>query len=195
MRIVTVKRFLMFILLFFLFNIQNLHSPTVNISIAERVNSIEYQIKAIQWYQIYELIVQSIKMQEGFMPYKYYCPAGFLTIGYGHKITEQMHFYQPVSQQEAEELLRKDLDSAINFVRNTTNLNHIQLLSIAHLVYNIGVGNFYNSTLRQLILQNKPIDDEIIKWIHFRAPSGTIIRSTHLLQSRKFELNLFNSFI
>lgn len=187
------KYYLLSMLLYFVIGINYVYSPDNNFTIYERNRIIDNVIRINEWNKLYEVVVESIKRQEGFRAYKYYCPAGVLTIGYGHAIRPNDTFCEPMSKETAEQLLRYNLDNAIQFVRRTTGLEHHQLLAMAHFVYNVGVGAFHSSTLRQLIINGQPIDTEITRWIHFTTPSGIRVQSAWLLNSRMFELNLYNN--
>ena len=56
-------------------------------------------------------LINFIKAFEGFSSKIYICPAGFKTIGYGHLI-QKNDFYINIDEQEANELLTKDLYQA-----------------------------------------------------------------------------------
>jgi len=187
---VNVKKRVLFTLAFFVINLNILLAPCMAVTEETREKGLQEFIQMLEWREMYETVVNSIKRQEGFMDSMYYCPGGILTIGYGHAIKTSEFFNQPLTEAEADRLLRQDLDSAIAYVQKVTDLEHIQLLAMGHFVFNIGSGNFYRSTLRQLIIADKPIDEEIIKWIHIKTNKG-IFKSDWLLQSRKLELELF----
>lgn len=170
----------------------NLQAPDLSEDLKEKIlkeKAVEVK-KSDDYNRLYEVVVNSIKLREGFMESPYYCPGGILTIGYGHAIKKEEIFYEPITEYVADQILRKDLNIAITYVQQTTNLEHTQALAMAQFVYNVGIGNFYSSTLRQLILANEPIDEELLKWIHIKTKNG-IIKSEWLLQSRKTELELF----
>lgn len=59
--------------------------------------------------QISQKGINLIKEFEGFRPTPYKCPAGKNTIGYGHVI-EAKPFLTNVTKQEAEIILRKELE-------------------------------------------------------------------------------------
>ena len=178
-----------FTLAFFVISL-NLLAPCMVVTEERREKELQEFIRMTEWRDTYELVVKSIKRQEGFMDSSYYCPGGILTTGYGHAIRRGESFNEPMSEETAERLLRQDLDSAIAYVQRVTDLEHVQLLAMGHFVFNVGSGNFYRSTLRQLIMADKPIDNEITKWIHIKTNTG-IFKSDWLLQSRKLELELF----
>lgn len=145
----------------------------------------------VEYNKAYQILVDTLKWHEGYRAYPYKCLAEVLTVGYGHAIQKGEHFNYPMSEEKADSLLKADLDRAIAFVELSTDLDHFQLLAIAHFVYAFGSGNFQRSTLRELILNDLPIDEEIVKWVHIRTKTG-IIRSEHLVSSRRMELQLYN---
>ena len=153
--------------------------------------ALEYAIK-IEYNNAYQAVVDTLKWHEGYRAYPYDCLAGVLTVGYGHAIKEGERFNYPLSEEDAEILLKEDLNKAIEYVKLTTDLEHLQLLAISHFVFALGSGSFQRSTLKELILNDLPIDGEIIKWVHIRTREG-IIRSEHLVSSRRMELELYNS--
>jgi len=55
------------------------------------------------------------KRFEGFSSTVYICPAGYLVTGYGYSIRPGESFNE-ISETEAEELLRKDVESAVRAV-------------------------------------------------------------------------------
>lgn len=94
-----------------------------------------------------------IKKFEGFSDKEYICPAGKATIGYGHVILADEYFKEPISKQEAENLLKKDLEprqkSLNTFIKVSINQN--QFDALISIIYNIGVGNFQKSTLLKFV--------------------------------------------
>lgn len=187
---VTIKMRVLIVLILILLNIQFVNAPITDEIQKDLSERIMETLRQKEWDNMYEYVVESIKEREGFVSIPYYCPGNVLTIGYGHAIKKGEIFNFPISEQEGDSLLRIDFNEAINFVRKTTNLEHIQLLAIAKFVYNVGSGNFYKSTLRSKILANENIDDEIVKWIKITTLNG-IIESDWLLKSRLIELELF----
>ena len=157
----------------------------------EEVFEQQYNAVEVEYNNAYQMLVDTLKWHEGYRAYPYRCLAEVLTVGYGHAIQSGEEFNYPMSEEEADSLLRADLDRAIVFVEVSTDLEHLQLLAIAHFVYALGSGNFQRSTLRELILNDLPIDGEIVKWVHIRTREG-IIRSEHLVSSRRMELELYN---
>lgn len=160
---------------------------------AERHNAYLAEVAYQKEYdEAYEALVDTLKWHEGYRAYPYRCMANVLTVGYGHAIKRGDSFDYPMSEQTADSLLRADLDAAIAYVERTTYLEHLQKLAIGHFIYALGSGRFDNSTLKKLIEQDRPIDREIVKWIHIRTKNG-VVRSEYLKNSRIMELNLYNS--
>ena len=90
-----------------------------------------------------------IKKFEGCRLTAYKCPAGVWTIGYGHTGPDVKHG-KSITEQEAENLLRGDLDNfeagvtkAIVSAATTPN----QFAAMVSLAYNIGLGGFNKSTV------------------------------------------------
>jgi len=160
---------------------------------AEKASEHRKFLKLCEYDRHFESLVDTLKWHEGYRAYPYYCLANVKTVGYGHAIKKGEHFNYPLSKLQADSLLRSDLNKSIEFVKRTTDLEHLQLLAMGHFVYALGSGNFQGSTLFQLIQNDQPINEEIIKWIHIKTKTGRIIRSKHLERSRIMELNLYNN--
>lgn len=188
---VKVKTGVLIFLLLFFFNLTNVLAPNNVLIIEGHKEIIKENIRLMEWNKAYEEVIKLIKEREGFVETLYYCPGGVLTIGYGHAVKPRESFIYSITEESADSLLRVDFNEAIEFVKSTTDLEHYQLLAIAKFVYNVGSGNFYKSTLRKKILNNEPIDSEIIRWVNITTNTG-IIKSDWLLKSRKKELELFN---
>ena len=174
---------------------QSLHLTSITLPIEEMIQMME-EVDRLQkiedeWTDGYQLLVDTLKWHEGYRAVPYYCMAGVLTIGHGHRIKKGEHFDYPMSRETADSLLKADLNAAIEYVKRTTDLEHTQLLAIGHFVYALGSKRFNESTLKQRIMANEPIDNEIVKWVHIRTKKG-IIKSEYLYDSRIMELNLYN---
>jgi len=94
-----------------------------------------------------------IKQYEGFSAVPYICPAGKNTIGYGHVIHAGENFPNPISENDAKNLLGDDVkipEQAVNRLV-TAQLNQNQFDALISLIYNIGAGAFENSTLLRVL--------------------------------------------
>ena len=89
-----------------------------------------------------------IKRFEGFRADPYFCPAGKLTVGYGHVFPAKEPLFS-VTQQEAEILLTQDIEWAAQAVESLVkvSLSGEEFGALVSFVYNVGAGAFKNSTL------------------------------------------------
>lgn len=90
-----------------------------------------------------------IKRFEGFKAESYQDIADIATIGYGHVI-RPFEAFTSISEQEAEELLAKDLYTAERAVLRLTRvpLTDNQFDALVSFVFNLGSGSYQRSTLR-----------------------------------------------
>ena len=127
---------------------------------------------------------------EGYGEKPYYCPAGFLTAGYGHafKPGEKV---RPLPRDEAKEVLIKDQMCA---ERSTFRLCPVLLIepenrqgAIIDFVFNLGGGRLQASTLRRRINQRDwpEVKRELRKWTR---GGGKILRG--LVMRREAEARL-----
>lgn len=95
-----------------------------------------------------------IKEHEGFRAKPYYCPAGKLTIGYGHVIRDGENF-KAITPEEGEALLRNDVAEAESAVSRLVKapLTQNQFDALVSFVFNIGTNRFAKSTLCSLLNQ------------------------------------------
>ncbi len=93
-----------------------------------------------------------IKRFEGFRSTVYICPAGYPTIGYGHLVRDHETF-ETISQEEAEALLRINVESAERAVLRLTKvpLTDGQFDALVSFTYNLGSEALQCSTLRRKV--------------------------------------------
>lgn len=91
--------------------------------------------------------LEFIKKYEGFKSKPYLCPAGKLTIGYGHVISHHERFNTSITQQDADRILGNDLKVTETTIAKgvTASLTQGQYDALVSLVYNWGGGNFLRS--------------------------------------------------
>lgn len=105
----------------------------------------------------------------GFASEVYKCSSGENTIGYGHVVLPNENF-TTITEEEAEELLRKDIaiaEDAINrYVKVPLTQNRFDAL--VSFVFNVGVKAFKSSTLLKKLNQGlyDEIDEELAKWVY-----------------------------
>jgi lysozyme len=144
------------------------------------------------WNKYYQETLDFIKEHEGFKPTPYYCSAGILTIGYGHAIKENEQFNSPITEKQAEDLLVKDFNIALNAVDRTITVSGSRKIALAHFVFSVGIGNFNRSTLKKYVIANKPIDEAILMWSNYTNTQGDKIKSQVAYGLREWELDMYN---
>ncbi|MBI4665370.1 MAG: lysozyme [Nitrospinae bacterium] len=110
---------------------------------------------------------------EGFRADWYLCPAGKPTIGFGHTGPLPEGFNAPLSQDQAERLLRLDLAA---FEKAVSELVKVQLTAnrfsaLVSFVYNVGVQSFRKSALLRRLnaLDYALAAEEFKRWVKARG--------------------------
>ena len=112
-----------------------------------------------------------IKRFEGFSPTVYTCPAGYPTIGYGHvvKPDERQQFASGITNEQAETLLRQDVQTAERAVLPliTVPLTDGQFDALVSFTFNLGAGALQRSTLRRRVNRgdHAAVPAEFRKWV------------------------------
>ena len=162
-------------------------------------------------YQNYSLSSKGrdfIKQKEGFSQFIYKDIFNNLTIGWGHKLTEKdFSLFHGLTKQKAMslsaenlkhyklndatllQLFNQDVEKAEAFVnRNiTAKLTQNQFDAIVSIVFNVGVGSFYNSNLYDAIEKKKDLN------LALRIIPTYKAESQGLLNRRKAEADYFSS--
>lgn len=133
--------------------------------------------------------IDLIKKFEGCRLIAYRCPAGVLTIGYGHTGSD-VHLNQAITMEEAEHLLKQDLAVHCNNVSKLVivPLSQNQFDALVSFEYNVGYGAFKNSTLLKLLNEGKYINasQQFERW---KYAGGKVLEG--LVRRRQAEKNLF----
>lgn len=143
---------------------------------------------------------------EGFRSRPYRCPAGVLTIGYGH--TYGVKVSDRVTKDEAFELLRSDFLLCQSYLLNKFDLkscmNTNQIYALTDFVFNLGFGTLLGSTISNtlvdyhnatpLTLSNYDSDivNTLLKYNRYRK-NGKLVVSSGLQKRRQWEVSLFLS--
>ncbi len=142
-----------------------------------------------------------IKEFEGFVGKAYLCPAGVLTIGYGHtsaaglpKVVKGMI----VNRQQAEAILRADVDVFENAIEKLIEKAKVNVVythefdALVSLAFNIGVGAFAKSTVLKRFLRGdkKGAADAMLAW-NKATVKGAKVVLTGLNRRRQAERALF----
>lgn len=120
--------------------------------------------------ELSESIKSKIKAWEGCRLLAYRCPAGVLTIGYGHTGSDVTPGKR-ITQAEADALFEKDIRRfAAGVAANLrgAGVNSNQFDALVSLAYNIGIGAFYKSTLFKKVMadpSDPSIRSEFGKWV------------------------------
>ena len=110
-----------------------------------------------------------IKQYEGYSSTSYNDVAGLPTIGYGHLIDivgEAYLLNSAITTSKALQLLAEDVKEAENAVNSCVmvTLNQNEFDALVSLVYNIGAGAFYSSTVLKEINLRKPKEQISAAW-------------------------------
>lgn len=105
-----------------------------------------------------------------FEPKAYLCPAGVLTIGYGHTGPD-VRVGQIINEEQATELLLKDIsvaEDAVNKATVSARLTQRQFDALVSFTYNCGSARLRSSTLLKKVIGNpnnaNGIAAEFAKW-------------------------------
>jgi lysozyme len=155
---------------------------------------VEYKSKAIlvkpdikqRWEN--ELINQ-VKMFENFKSRPYRCPAGVLTVGYGHT---GKFASSTLTEQAAEDLLKEELENYRAIVRRNVKvpLTEYQTCALVSFTYNCGEGN-----LRRLINGNSRLNSGNYKSINKLMPLYSKAKGktlNGLIKRRMLEVSMWN---
>lgn len=112
---------------------------------------------------------QLIRESEGLYLKAYYCPAGKLTIGYGHTGAD-VKVGMVIDKNKAEMLLKADVENCEKQINALgLRLTQGQFDALVDFVFNLGIGNLNSSTLLKKIRVNPndpAIKDEFERWIY-----------------------------
>lgn len=111
-----------------------------------------------------------IKAAEGCELKPYRCPAGILSIGWGHVIQQnETELLDGITKEQAETLLEEDVRVAERTVMQAVRvpLTDNQFSALVSFVFNIGGGNFRNSTMLRLLNRNDLLAaaQEFDRWV------------------------------
>lgn len=110
--------------------------------------------------------VTLIKTYEGLHLTPYLCPARIWTIGYGH--TRTVRAGLKIAPDQADQLLDDDLRLVERAVQRlvTVPLNDNQYAALVSFVFNVGIGNFEQSTLLRLLNRGwyEQVPAQLMRW-------------------------------
>lgn len=127
----------------------------------------------------------------------YICPAGKLTIGWGHTGAD-VRKDQEITREQADEIFNRDLavfESALNREMNKNNvkLTQGQFDALVDLSYNLGSSRFFKTTLWKKVVNNdmKGAADEFPKLNKARDKNGNLVVLSGLTNRRNEERKMF----
>lgn len=137
--------------------------------------------------------IKLVTRHEGLKLTKYRDPVGIWTIGYGHKLLPG-EMYEAITLEKAEQLLEQDLNIAADAVRRMVKvpLNQNQFDALASFVFNLGSGNFQNSTLLRKLNKGdyEGAAQEFKRWV-YGTKKDKSVKLPGLIKRRADEEKLF----
>lgn len=129
------------------------------------------------------------KKVEGLELHRYNCPAGYITIGYGHVLKENEHF-TVIDSLQADSLLREDIKHRFNYIKSITGntLKYNKVLALSHFIFNVKIKHFFNLVP---LINNSYHLPELLKYNKFYKDS-VLIESSNLTKQREFEYWMWN---
>lgn len=142
-----------------------------------------------------KLAAEVIKDFEGYSSKPYLCPSGIPTIGYGNTMYangERVTMDDPeIDKAEAENMLLDTIKTVEKQVNNVleVKLKAHQLAALISFTYNVGIGNFSNSTLLAWVNSNPDfprIPEQFRRW---NKGGGKVLKG--LVRRREAEIELW----
>lgn len=137
-------------------------------------------------------LLKILEEGKGFSSKSYLCPAGKRTIGYGHVVLPEDNIIEPITEDQAEDILEKDVVIAENAINKYVKvpLTQNQFDALVCFVFNVGKTNFKTSTLLKFINEQlwDKIPKQFMRWVYH---DKTLIKG--LENRRKIEVRLWNN--
>ena len=129
-----------------------------------------------------------IKDFEGLRLAAYKCPAGVWTIGFGH--TKGVKQGQVITEAQACDYLVEDIGPIERQLNKLgINFRQEQFDALVSWIFNLGWGNFSNSTLKKKIIADAKDEDiaaEFIKWINAGGKPLPGLKKRRVAESNMF---------
>lgn len=149
---------------------------------------------------------------EGFRSCAYYCPAGCLSIGFGHRITDnerQRFSLCKLTYAEAYKLMKSDFETIFNaLAKERFFLEENELFAVADLCFNVGINTLRKRNIWHLLKTysycldtnqhiradklRKEISERFLLYCHYKR-NGKVYTSNGLLLRRRFDVKVFNN--
>lgn len=150
--------------------------------------------------QVSQKCIDLVKRHEVFISKTYVCPAGYKTIGFGHRTDEMITITEP----EAENLLRRDLNKfaskiSYSLERDKIKVNQNQFDALCSFAFNLGYSALVFSTLWKKLKQGdfEGASNEFLKLVYITKTDPETgerfkLKLKGLEFRRKSEQELFN---
>lgn len=128
------------------------------------------------------------------MPYR--CPAGFRTIGIGHRIHPDEYYPdgQAITQDEARRLLRLDCQAPLRGIRRNlpVALTQNQINALVSFAFNVGTGPLLSGSVHNAVLSGGNVPAALVLYSKARV-NGVLKTLPGLLARRQAEGKLWLS--
>lgn len=139
-----------------------------------------------------DVVLDRIRKKEGLRLDAYQGPSGKWLIGYGHSRGVQPGM--SITRARAEELLREDVGNVERVIKSAVRvpINAAELSAMVDLTYNIGTGNFRDSTVLRKLNEGdrQGAADGFLLWTKV-TQNGKKVSSPQLVQRRSEDRRLF----
>ena len=141
-------------------------------------------------YKASDELKELIGQFEGLVLKAYRCPAGVLTIGFGH--TKGVKAGQTITEEQAYKFLEEDIKPIEKYL-NKVNICKTQgeFDALVDFIFNLGLGSFKSSTLYKYIKAGRSDDDicsQFRRWVYANGK-----KLNGLVRRREAECDLWMS--
>lgn len=139
--------------------------------------------------QISDTGLNLIKQFEGLRLEAYYCPAGKLTVGYGH-LVPGWKVGTLITEAEADDFLRMDVqgtEKAVNRLISVT-LTQCMFDALCSFTFNVGTGALETSTLRKHLNCGcyERAAEEFLRWVYVKGRISNGLKKRRLAEKALF---------
>ena len=142
-----------------------------------------------------------IAEREGFRSDPYHDSAGYATVGYGERLTDQLGAdlsqWASQTEPEAREWLSRRVQATLRNIEHlvTADLDDYQAAALVSFAYNLGVSSLAESKLLLMINGDSPAGVVIGEWVTWdkERVGGRLVRSRGLSTRRALEAMLFST--
>jgi lysozyme len=137
-----------------------------------------------------------IKRWEGCVLHPYICPAGKRTIGVGHVILRDEDLDRTITEDEAMEILAKDVARFEAGIRENleVELSQNQFDALVSFTFNVGVGGLKGTKIQRACNAGEfdKVPELLLEWCKFKV-NGEVRENIGLKNRRRSEGELFAS--